>query len=244
MGILVDILIVGLFIWYVKKNRKTTQLRCALETACYVLATIFSTPLAIKLSQFGYSSFFRAAIAKKLDKVVSVGAHSSFYSGYNVALQQMPSIVKNATASYGIETQENVSRIDSLVKSGSSTAALDITDIIAQPVIEGVFRAVFFLILFFGFLFLLKAAAATLENLLYTPDRVTINTALCGAFGAFKAIVVLVFTIAIIQFMLPALWSTSIETTSLFNSSFLFRLFYHNNVITLFLGKGIYPVTM
>ena len=244
MGIIVDILIVGLFAFYIHKNKKTTQLRCALETVCYIISIALSTPIAIKLSQLAYDSFFRAAIAKKLDKIVSVGSHAYFSSGYNVVMQQMPSMVKNAAPSYGIMTQENVDRVNTLVRTGSNTSALDITDIVAKPVIQGVFRAVFFIILFFAFLFLLKALAATFENLLYTPDRVTINTALCGAFGAFKAIVVLVFSITVIQFMLPAIWSTSLETTSIFSSSFLFRLFYHNNVVMLFLGKGIYPVAM
>lgn len=241
MGIFIDLAIIGLFFLYIRKNRKTTQLRCLMETLCYVFSIVFAIPLSITLSEFSYNSFFRPAIAEKLDKQI-VG--SKITAGYNAVMQEMPTMVKNAAESYGVATADTKARVDALVNSTSNTAAKEITDIVAKPVIEGVFRAVFFLILFFAFMFLLKAVAATFENLLYTPGRVVINTALCGVFGAFKAMVVLIFTITVIQFMLPAFWSKPLEMTSFFSTSFLFKLFYHNNVVTLFLGQGIYPMSM
>ncbi len=241
MGILIDLAIIGLFVLYIYKNRKTTQLRCLMETLCYVFSIIFSIPLSITLSNLSYKNFFRPAIAEKIDEQV-VG--SRITAGYNAVMQEMPTMVKNAAESYGVATAETRAEVDMLVNSTSNTAAKQITDIVARPVIEGVFRAVFFLILFVAFMFLLKAVAATFENLLYTPDRVVINTALCGVFGAFKAMVVLIFVITVIQFMLPAFWSKPLEMTEFFSTSFLFKLFYHNNVVTLFLGQGIYPMAM
>ncbi len=241
MGILIDLVIIGLFVLYIYKNRKTTQLRCLMETMCYFFSIVFAIPLSIVLSEFSYKSFFRPAIAEKLDKQV-VG--SKITAGYNAVMQEMPTMVKNAAESYGVATAETRAEVDSLVHSTSNTASRQITDIVARPVIEGVFRAVFFLILFIAFMFLLKAAAATVENLLYTPDRVVVNTALCSVFGAFKAMVMLIFAITVIQFMLPAFWDKPLEMTNFFSTSFLFKLFYHNNVVTLFLGKGIYPMGM
>ena len=212
-----------------------------METLCYVVSIIFAIPLSITLSDFSYSNFFRPAIAEKLDEQL-VGRHIT--DGYEAVIQEMPTMVKNAAESYGVATAENRTEVGKLVNSTSNTAAKQITDIVARPVIEGVFRAVFFLILFIAFMFLMKAVAATFENLLYTPDRVVINTALCGVFGAFKAMILLIFAITVIQFMLPAFWRKPLEMTDFFNTSFLFKLFYHNNVVTLFLGKGIYPMDM
>ncbi len=241
MGILIDLAIIGIFVLYIYKNRKTTMLRCMMETMCYIVSIVLAIPSSIFLSEFSYKNFFRPAIVDKLDKQV-VG--SRLTAGYNAVMQEMPTMVKNAADSYGVSASEVRSRVDTLVNSTSNTAAKEITDIVARPVIEGVFRAVFFLILFIAFMFVMKAVAATVENLLYTPDRVVINTPLCGVFGAFKAMIVLLFAVTVIQFMLPALWSKPLEMTSFFSTSFLFKLFYHNNVITLFLGKGIYPMAM
>lgn len=242
IGLVLDALIIALFVGYILKNRKTTQLRCMLETCSYVVSIALAVPISIKLSQLSYSMFFRAAIANKLTKTVArIGEVQTQSDLFDLVMGDMPSMVQNAAGSYSTNSAQNIEQVERILDSGRNTSALEITDIIAQPVIEGVFRATFFLIFFVGLLFVCRAIAATLENILYTQDRASINTALSSVFGAFKAIVVLTVTVTVIQFVLPALPEIPFLTADSFNASFLFRLIYHHNVIMLFLGNGIYP---
>lgn len=245
LGYLLDAAIIGVFVMYIVKNRKTTQLRCALETLCYVAAVILAIPIAIKVSELSYNTFFRMAIADKITATVeTIASVESHMSGFERILRQMPSMVRNAADSYGVTSPENMAAVEKLLSSSRNTSALEITDLIGKPVIEGVFRAVFFIIFFIALLFLAKGLAATLENLLYTQDRVQVNTSLGGVFGAFKAGVVVLFTITVLQFVIPALPVISFLNVDTFNQSFIFKLFYHNNIVMLFLGNGIYPVSM
>ncbi|MDR1002750.1 MAG: hypothetical protein LBL82_05730 [Oscillospiraceae bacterium] len=242
IGILIDALIVGVIVMFVLKNRKTTQLRCMIETLSYVVSMVFALPLGIKVANMAYTYFFRTAVANKIaDTVAQSIVVETQLSGFQRVLNQMPSMIKNSVESYGVNSSENINAVEKILNSGRSTSALEITDIIARPVMEGVFRGVFVLIFFVGILFIVKAIGAMAENLLYTQDRATINTSLAGVFGAFKAICVLTFAIAIIELVLPAFPQIPFFTAEQFNMSFIFKLFYHNNVIMLFLGEGIYP---
>ena len=46
MGIILDILILLVFLLFIVKNTRKTQIRCGLETICFVLSAAFSVPSA------------------------------------------------------------------------------------------------------------------------------------------------------------------------------------------------------
>lgn len=245
MGIILDILILLIFLLFILKNYRRSQIRCALETCCYVLAAGFSVPIAKMLAELCYTKLFRSALAHNLDPVLSATAHlSGNYSNYDRVMEKMPSVVRFAADSYQIGTPENVAEVERLVLGNPVTAATQITDILAQPVITGIFRAVFCVIFFCGLLYLLKSFASIIENAMYTPDRASQNTVLCSVFGCFKALVTVSVIVALIQFILPALPRLPFFNTDTFGKSFIFRMFYYQNVLMLFLGQGVYPVSL
>lgn len=245
MGVILDILILFVFLLFVLKNYRKQQLRCALETICFVLAAGFSVPISTMLSNLCYSKLFRGALAHNLEPVLSDTAKlSGNFSNYDRVMEKMPSVVRFASDSYQINTDANIAEVERLVTGNTTVAGVQIVDIVAQPVIEGVFRAVFCAIFFCGLLYLFKSFAAIIENALYSPDRASQNAVLCGAYGCFKALVTLSVSVAVIQFILPALPVIPFLNAETFSRSFVFRLFYHQNILMLFLGKDIYPLTL
>jgi len=244
MGVILDILILFIFLLFVLKNYRKQQLRCALETISFVLAAGFSVPIATMLSDLCYSKMFRGALAHNLEPVLSDTAKlSGNFSNYDRVMEKMPSVVRFASESYQINTDANIAEVERLVTGNTTVAGVQIVDIVAQPVIEGVFRGTFCAVFFTGLQYLITAIGAMVENALYTPDRATQNTVLCGVFGCFKGLIVITVIVTTLQLILPSLPTLPLLNTETLGNSFLFRLFYHQNVLMLFMGKGIYPMS-
>ncbi len=246
MGIILDIIIILVFALFIVKNYKLPQLRCGLETGAYILSAALSVPISIALSKLAYGKLFRNALAHNIEGVIE---ETSAISGMHVSnigrvMEKMPTVVQNAKTSYQILSTENLDAIDRLVSSGASDASLKVVDILAQPVLEGIFRSVFAAIFFCGLLYLTKSLAAVVENALYTQEREAKNTVLCAVFGCVKALVAVTLGVTVIQLVLPTLPVMPILNAENLGNSFLFRLFYYQNILLLFLGRDIYQVML
>ena len=245
MGIIIDALILLLLARFVIKNYKRSQLRCGIETVCFVIAAILTVPLSIMLSGLAYEMLFRSVLAENIASVVSAGnSLESTVSRFRMIMEKLPSVVRNAADSYQINSDITMTEVERLVLSGSFDAPEKVVDLMARPVIEGVFRGTFCAIFFTGLQYLITAIGAMVENALYTPDRATQNTVLCGVFGCFKGLIVITVIATALQLILPALPSIPLLNSEALGSSFLFQLFYHQNVLMLFMGNGIYPMSL
>lgn len=243
MGIIIDVLILLLLARFVVKNYKRSQLRCGIETICFVVAAIFTVPISIMLSGMAYDMLFRDVLAENISAVVSSGtALESTVSRYRMIMDKLPSVIRNAADSYQVNSEANMLEVERLVQSGSFDADKQIVDLLARPIIEGVFRGTFCAVFFAGLQYLITAIGAMVENALYTPERATQNTVLCGVFGCFKGLIVITVIVTALQLILPALPTIPILNTETLGRSFLFKLFYHQNILMLFMGNGIYPM--
>jgi len=244
MGIIIDVLILLLLARFVIRNYKRPQLRCGIETICFVLAAILTVPLSIMLSNVGYEMLFRNVFAENIAGVVSGGhALESTVSRYRLIMDKLPSVIRNAADSYQINSDAVIAEVERLVHSGASDANFQIVDLLARPIIEGVFRGTFCALFFIGLQYLVTAIGAMVENALYTPERATQNTVLCGVFGCFKGLIVVTVIVTALQLILPALPELPLLNTKTLGSSFIFKLFYHQNILMLFMGNGIYTMT-
>lgn len=245
MGIIIDILILLFFALCIKRNYRKQQLRCGLETLASAIAMFLSVPLSTGAAELMYTMIFRSALAHNLESVVGNSLQSeSQISAIARVMNVMPSVITNAAGSYQTTMAVNVAEVERLVNSGVSSAAVQIVDIVAGPVIQGIFRAVFCMVLYWGLSYLLKSLGAVVENLVYTPELAVQNGVLCGVFGCVKGLIALTLAVAVLQLVLPALPSIPIFNAETLSQSFLFRLFYHQNILMLFLGRGIYPTAL
>jgi len=245
VGIIIDVLIILFFVLCVKRNYRKQQLRCGLETISSVMAMFFTIPLSVGAAQLVYSTIFRGALAHNLEGMMSNTLQSEAQtSAISRVMAQMPSVINNAAGSYQTTIGQNVAEVERLVSSGSASATYLIVDVVAGPIIQGIFRAVFCLVLYWGLSYLFKSLGAFIENMIYTAELAVQNSILCGVFGCVKGFVGLTVGIAVIQLILPALPSIPIFNAETLSQSFLFRLFYHQNILMLFLGKGIYPTVL
>lgn len=246
-GLISDAAAVLFVLWFVKKNKAAKPLRCILETICFALALVLSVPLSNLLAAVVYSVVFREPLAKDISSVVEQAAalaspgQTDHISGL---LAKLPSAITNASQSYDLIRDENVTAISRIIVSSSQDRAEQIVDILAGPVIQGIFRAVFCVILFTGLQYLLKAAASLVENAMYSPERVEENVVLCGVLGAIKGIVVLGAVLCAARLIIPALPQIPGFSIDLLDGSTICALLYENNPLLVFLGADIYPLKL
>ena len=154
-----------------------------------------------------------------------------------------PSIIRNATDAYGLRSEENSNSIISLTRGDLSKSHLDIADIMAKPIIEGLFRAVLCLLLFVGVLYLLKSGFAVIENIFGENVRTTHNVALCSLLGVFKGLVVLTLIISSLRLILPCLpVDLPIFSGAFTERSLIYDMMANQNPIIVFLAKGIFTL--
>ena len=246
-GFVCDIAAVVFIIWFVRRNKERKQLRCILETICLALAMVISVPAANALAALVYTRVFRAPLARDISGVVEQAAmlanpgSTDHISGL---LAKLPSSITNAAESYNIVTEENSASISRIIVSSAADSAEQIVDILAAPIIQGIFRAVFCLIVFTGLQYLLKAVAALVENAMYSPERVDENVLLCGVLGAIKGMIVLSVALCVVKLILPALPVLPRLELNLLDGSFLCSMLYEHNPLLAFLGAGVYPTSL
>ncbi|MBE6765523.1 MAG: hypothetical protein E7546_06565 [Ruminococcaceae bacterium] len=243
-GVLVDIAILALFFLYAHKNSKLSQITVVIETVCHFLAAVIAVPLANLLAQLSYKYFFRGAIAERIEGVVAEAANTTSSTDHlKRILDSLPKMVSYAAGSYQTLTEESTEKVNALLRGDVSGSAEKIVDILAGPVVEGVFRATYFVILFCGLLYLTKSLGAFLENMMMNADRGSHNAPLGAAMGCIKCAVFVTIVIACMRLCIPTIpeqWQfLSGENLT---GSLLFRMFYDQNILMVFLGKGIYPV--
>ena len=244
LGVLVDILIIGIFILFARKNSKLSQITAVIETIANVLAAVISVPLANLAARFSYNSFFRNAIAERIQAVVDEAVTTTSSTDHiKRILDELPKMVSYAAGSYQILTDENREAVSSLLVGDVSGSSVKIVDILAGPIVQGVFRATFFVIFFCFLLYLFKSLGGFFENVLMNADRGSLNRPLGAAMGCIKCAVFVTIVIACMRLCIPTIpeqWQfLSGENLT---GSLLFRMFYDQNALMLFLGKGIYPM--
>ncbi|MCL2486919.1 MAG: hypothetical protein FWE86_04895 [Oscillospiraceae bacterium] len=245
MGYFVDAGMLIILYLFARKNSHRKQVRVILETVSFVLAAAVAIPCAIFCSSISWNSWFRQPMAKDITAAVMDTPYiiSDVPSTARI-LEQLPQTVQNAAGAYGLSSEENYRRVERNLVGDMRHSPENIADILARPVIEGVLRGVICILFFFAALFLAKALAAFVENMIKSADRGPGNVVLCGVMGVFKGLVILMIFITALQLLVPSLPVTiDLTAPEIMDNSVIYRLFRQNNTVMLFLGGDVFPIT-
>ncbi len=242
LGIFADAALIAFVVWLFKGCSKKSRLQNTVESLGYVLAAIVSVPVAVAVADFSYSAIFRDTIVDQIEPLVTT--INNVDSGDNILgriMTGMPTIVVNAADIYQTTTGDNLVQINRVLAGDLSLASELLVDIIAQPVITGVLRALFFTVLFMALVMGLKAAYPSIEAYFYTPDRMAVSPVVCMVAGLGKVVAVLLICVALLELVGPILPDIYIFRPSSYSWSFVFKLFCKDNLLMFFLGDGVYP---
>lgn len=240
LGILLDIGTVAFFFWMLKKCAVKTKLRNAVESIGYVIAAAASVPIAVFLGDFCYKNLFRPVVIERVRSLVETsGDVDASIDPIARIMTGMPTMVNNGVKMYHNTSGESLAQLNKLLSGDLGAISGDIVDIIARPVIDGLLRALFFGVAFAAFYRLFKAFYPTVEAYFYNPDRAAVSPTIGMVTGIGKVLVVFLIILSVIALVGPILPDWFIFRPSTYTHSFLFKLFYEDNLIMLFLGKGL-----
>lgn len=243
LGILLDAAVIVFFIFMFKKCAEKSKLQNAVESMVSVVSCIISVPVAVVTADFCYINFFKQAIVKQVDTLVQTSNEvDASINAIERIMTGMPSIVNNGARLYKTTSGENLDKINRLLSGDLTNATGEIVDIIARPVIDGVLRALFFVIMLTAFYYLFKAFYPTVEAYFYTPDRAAVSPVVSMVLGSAKVMVIFLIALSIIELVGPILPDFYLTRAASYNWSFLFKLFCKDNLIMLFLGDGVFPI--
>lgn len=242
LGILPDVATIIFFIYMFKKCSVKSKLQNAVESLAYIISTIVSVPIAVFTGDFCYTHFFRPAIIDRVELLVRTSNEiDASVNAVDRIMTGMPMIVNNGTKIYKTTSGDNLAEINKLLSGDLSSVSGEIVDIIARPIIDGILRALFFAVAFAACYYLFKAFYPTVEAYFYTPDRAAVSPVVGMVLGAGKVMVVFMITVAMIELVGAILPDFYIFRPESYNHSFLFKLFCKDNLLMMFLGKGIFP---
>lgn len=240
LGILLDIATILFFFYMFKKCASKTKLKNAVESIGYVISAAVSVPIAVFLGDFCYKNFFRPVVIERVRTLVETsGDVDASINPVDRIMTGMPTMVNHGARIYNTTTGESLAQVTKLLSGDLSSVSGDIVDIIARPVIDGVLRALFFMIVFAGLYRLFRAFYPTIEAYFYNPDRAVVSPTIGVVAGACKVLAVYLIILSIIALVGPILPDWYAFRPSSYSHSFLFKLFYEDNLIMLFLGKGL-----
>ncbi len=240
LGILLDAATIVFFLYMFKKCASKTKLANAVESVGYVISTIISVPIAVFMGDLCYRSFFRPVVVERVRTLVETsGDVDASIDPVARIMTGMPTMVNHGARMYNTTKGESLVQINKLLAGDLTTVTGDIVDIIARPVIDGVLRALFFCVVFAACYKLFREFYPTIESYFYNPDRAAISPTIGIVAGACKVMAVFLVIITMIALVGPVLPDWYIFRPSSYSCSFIFKLFYEDNLIMLFLGKGL-----
>lgn len=240
LGLLLDIATIVFFFFMLKKCAVKTKLRNAVESIGYVIAAGLSVPIAVFLGDFCYKNLFRPVVVERVRSLVeTAGDVDASIDPIARLMTGMPTMVNNGVKMYHNTSGESLRQLQKLLAGDLSSVTGDIVDILARPVIDGVLRALFFGVAFAAFYRLFKAFYPTAEAYFYNPDRAAVSPTIGMVAGACKVLTVFLIILSVIALVGPVLPDWYIFRPTSYTHSFLFKLFYEDNLIMLFLGKGL-----
>lgn len=239
MGYLLDAAIILFIAVMILKSSRSTILKVLTDTGCLIFTLIASSRISVLLSSAFFQFFFRNSIASKIElNIEKIAVMYGSSSTVERILRFMPGFVNEGAMEYGLVTEENSAAIDRIIQNESSAeASAAIADMLAGPVIEGIFRAVFLVIFSFFFFYIYRSFCSVIENSVVSPAVCYVDSVFGGVFGGIRAILILLVVMASISLILPVMGNTDVIVNNCIEKSLLGRILYDNNLLNFYIGN-------
>lgn len=239
MGYMLDAAILIFIAAMIFKSSRSTILKVLTDTGCLILTLIASCRISVLLSSAFFQIFFRNTIASKIElNIEKIAVMYGSSSTVERVLRFMPGFVHDGAREYGLITAENSAEVERIIREmPSPEASAEITDMLAGPVIEGIFRAIFLVILCFFFFYIYRSFGSVIENSVVSPAVCYVDSVFGGVFGGIRAILILLVVMAAAGLLLPILSYTNVVVTNCIKQSLLGRILYDNNLLNFYIGN-------
>ena len=231
MAVILDISLFAFIIIFAFRSKKVRSLTHELTDLCSVMFASFAS---VKFSNFlalsTYSLFFREELINKLLPLTQKIYHMDGVStNLERVLRQLPGFITNGSRWMVLHDETIPVWVDRYACHPAEQAAGEISDLIAGPVVEAVFYAVYLLLSFIMFNYIFKTIfsllKADLKGIIEFEEPI-----LCACVGAVKGFIFSLVVLSVIKLTLPCF-----EVYQTFDSwvgdTIFFRIMFNDNIL-------------
>ena len=223
MGIVLDLIIVGIIVFSIFLSARHGFVRSLIEVVGFIAAFSIAFTISSPLAKVTYDKIIGPKIVAKVESITSDG-------GSSVASQiwdAFPGVIKNNSAELGIDQQSFLNKVDSTISSGASDSAVKISEDVTRPIVIRLVGAFYSTVITGVLIILIRFLARIINKSFKIALLGKINGFLGGVLGAVKGIVFAFIFCAIISVVVlltkDGLW---FFTPANIASSSLFKLIY------------------
>lgn len=224
MDWILDLIVIGIIVYFAIVSAKHGFVRTVVELAGFVVIFLFITRFGTPVSEKIFDVTLRDSVVTKLETSLQSSADTSMQK----ISDALPQYIKNCAGFLGISTEPEVLNIDDV-----RAIAEKLTDNVVRPVITSLIYGIISLILFAFGMYIVRILARAVNSLFKISFIGTINKLLGAVLGAGKGIVVAFFVCiaitVIISFTENGFWifnKESIENTYIFSKLAHFNPLY------------------
>lgn len=239
MRFLFDGILIAFMVFMILKSSRDTILKSIADIVTTILTIAASCKVSVLMANMVFIHYFQGTIASKIEvEIEKMAAMFSSAPNFDRVLRLMPGFIQDSVDGYGLNTPANHQKIDEILLTQSpKDAAVQITEILAGPVIEGVFRALFLVSLFFGFLFIYRTMSNVLTKSIEIPTVSYVDPIFGGVFGATRAVMIICVFVAAMGLVIPALSGFDFISDEFITQSVLGKIFYEKNLLNFYIGN-------
>ncbi len=228
MGILLDIIILVLFIFFITSGYKIGLVRAFMNLVGTILALIISLYLSNIISELIYNNYVRNIMVANISSTLNEYVGQDINTKADAVLRELPSFLSGTLSMFGVDSGS----VESTIENTTGNATYAIVDLFA-PVIISVIKTISMSVLFFVLMIPIKFLTKFLVKIVRLPGLRQLDHILGALLGGLKCLFILAIIVSLLKVLLPIvdekpeLFSDkSIESTILFKSFYKENLFY------------------
>lgn len=193
MSAVIDVLLIFVFLLTVLMGVKNGFLRSVLGIAAVMFTLLVTTTLAPHATEVVYEDIVKIPIEHAIEKQLPAGETIVISEkSVNEVIKALPEEFVKGAESFGVDLDEIAKSIGTR-KMNPETAAEQLEQTVARPVVIAVLRIIVFTALFLIINIILQIIIAIICGFFKLPALKTVNRVLGGVFGAVKALIIVAF---------------------------------------------------
>lgn len=220
MGIILDLILLGIFVFSVISSAKRGFVRTFVETAGFVIALVLALTFSKPVAGVIYDRTVAPAVVSAVDDAVINGAQDAVDSVWSA----LPKFVTDNADKLGLSQQSLFTHLDGATGQTAADLAQSASDTVIRPILVQLLGMLVSVLLFAVLMFVVKILSRALNKIFSFSVIGTVNKTLGGLLGAVRGLALMVLAVMVVRLVgsfLPG--GAALYDPSLLEGSFLFK---------------------
>lgn len=189
MGIILDLILVAIIVFFIWRSAKRGFVRVVVELVGYLLVLYIAFVCSAPLATVCYDTFAAPSVTNSIETAIKGAVGNSANAAADDVIDSIPDFISESASRFGFSTNGLKSTLQSSLNQGTEKAAVAVADYVARPIITGFIRSLLVILIFLIGFFLVRLLARAINTAFKLPIIGTANRFLGGGIGLLKGFV-------------------------------------------------------